>query len=352
VVSRPVREWDEFNGRINAINAVELRPRVTGYVQRIAYQEGAEVKQGDLMFVIDPRPYRVALDNALAQLERARATASLAQSLEKRAHSLIAAKAISSEEFDSRRANYAQSVADVHAAEAAVATARLNLGFAEVRAPISGRASKAMLTVGNLAVADQTLLTSVVSQDPVYVDFAPDEHSYLSYQELRRENSVVQAPDTVRVGLINEQGFPHLGQLALVDNQVDPVTGTIRMRAVVPNPDRLFTPGLYARVQLAGSSESAALLIDDKAVLTDQDRKYVYVLGPGDKALRRNVELGSSSGRLRVVATGLAIGDKVIVDGIHRIFSPGVKVKATEVSMEGPSVAVTVPPRAVAVSAE
>ena len=341
VLAKPTRQWDEFNGRVNAINAVELRPRVTGYVDRIAYREGDEVKQGDLMFVIDQRPYRVALENALAQLERARATASLAQSQDKRAQNLIAAKAISSEESETRSGVYAQSVADVRAAEAAVATARLNLGFTEVRAPITGRASKALLTVGNLAVADQSLLTSVVSQDPVYIEFSPDEQSYLHYQALTRNQQPTRASYAVRVGLVNEPGFPHEGRVALVDNQVDPVTGTIRMRAVLPNADRLFTPGLFARVQLAGGTESEALLINDKAVLTDQDRKYVYVVGPGDKAVRKDVELGRFNGRLRVVTAGLAAGDKVVIDGTQKIFSPGISLKPTEVSMEGMSAAVT-----------
>lgn len=333
VLVQAVREWDEFNGRVRAIDGVELRPRVSGYVERIAYREGEEVQQGDLLFVIDPRPYRAALDSAIAQLERARATARLAQAQDRRAQTLLQAKATSSEDAETRQASYAQSQADVHAAEAAVAMAKLNLGFTEVHAPISGRASRALLTVGNLAVADQTLLTTLVSQDPVYVYFDPDEQSYLHYREQARQAGGAEAARTVRVELADEQDFPHAGTLDFLDNQVDPATGTIHARALLRNTDRVFTPGLYARVRLAGGSETRALLIDDKAVLTDQDRKYVYVLGPGNKALRRDIQLGRQFGGLRVVSAGLKPGDKIIVYGTQKIFYPGAPVQPTEVPM-------------------
>jgi biotin carboxyl carrier protein len=207
-VSRSVRAWDEFNGRVSAIQEVQLRPRVSGYIDRVAYREGDEVRAGDLLFVIDPRPYHDVLDSAVAQLERARATAALAQTQNQRAQTLIAAKAISREEFDSRQAGLAQTAADVRTAEAAVATAKLNLGFTEVRAPISGRAGRALLTVGNLAQADQSMLTSLVSQDAMYVYFDCDEHSYLRYNEHAGEGTRRKDNMTVRVGLANEDEFP------------------------------------------------------------------------------------------------------------------------------------------------
>lgn len=336
VLTRPVQAWDEFNGRVGAIDVVSLRPRVSGYIDRIAYKEGDEVQQGDLLFVIDPRPYHDALNSAQAQLERARAAASLAQSQNQRAQTLIAAKAISREEFDSRHADLAQTGADVRAAAAAVATAQLNLDFTEVRAPVAGRASRALLTVGNLAQADQSVLTTVVSQDPMYVYFDCDEHSYLRYQALARKGDG-GGEHPVHVGLADEAGFPHAGTLDFLDNQVDATTGTIRARAVLRNPDRMLTPGLYARVQLQGSGRFEAMLIDDKAVLTDQDRKYVYVLGADHKALRKDVVLGRLIGGLRVVQSGLDAKDKVIVSGTQKIFFPGMQVQPDEVAMVAPA---------------
>jgi len=336
VVVKPVRQWDEFTGHIAATDAVEVRARVSGYIERIAFKEGAEVKAGDLLFVIDPRPYKAAYDSAAAQLERARAAAQLARAQEQRAQTLIAANAISREEVDTREAALAQGDADVHAAEAALATAKLNLGFTEVRSPIAGRVSRAMLTVGNLAQADQSVLTSVVSQDPVYVYFQPDEQTYLRYAVLVRKGQRPDAANPVRVGLADDTGFPYSGTVNFVNNQVDPATGTINLRAVVPNPDRVFTPGLYARVQLEGSAEFRAVLIDDKAIMTDQDRKYVYVVGPKNEALRKDIKLGGFADGLRIVQSGLAPNDKVIVAGLQKIFFPGAPVNASKVVMGAP----------------
>jgi membrane fusion protein, multidrug efflux system len=330
----PVHEWDEFNGRVSAIGTVEIRPRVSGYVQHVAYSEGDEVKQGDILFVIDPRPYQDALDSATAQLAHARATAQLAQLQYTRAQALMLSSAISHEEFEAHRGEYETGNADVQAAQAAVATARLNLSFTEVHAPISGRAGRAMLTPGNLAQADQTLLTTLVSQDPVYVYFDCDEQSYLRYNALMRQQGHAAQGSPVRVGLANETGFPHQGAVDFLDNQVDPATGTLRARAILPNPARLFTPGLFARVELDGRGQFKALLINDRAVLTDQDRKYVYVLGPNDTAVRRDVQLGRVADGLRVVESGLTEGDKIIVDGTQKIFFAGAPVKPREVAMD------------------
>ncbi len=291
VVTKSVRQWDEFTARIAAIGAVDIRPRVSGYIDHIAFKEGDMVKAGDLLFVIDPRPYRATYDSAVAQLERARASAKLAEEQYKRAEALVKTAAISVDTYDTRSAALGQTSADVHAAEAALATAKLNLDFTEVRAPIAGRVSRALLTLGNLVQADQTVLTSVVSQ---VVNF--------------------------------------------VNNQVAAATGTINVRATVPNPDGVFVPGLYARVQLEGRAEYTAMLIDDKAIMTDQDRKYVYVLGPGDKVKRKDIVLGSVHDGLRVVQSGLDANDKVIVAGFQKIFAPDTKVKPNLVAMStGPS---------------
>nr|WP_233590169.1 efflux RND transporter periplasmic adaptor subunit [Dyella dinghuensis] len=334
VKSTQVHEWDEFNGRVSAIGTVEIRPRVSGYVQRVAYTEGDEVKQGDILFVIDPRPYQDALDSATAQLAHAKATAQLAQLQYKRAQILMQSAAISHEEFEARRADYDQGSADVQTALAAVATAKLNLSFTEIRAPISGRTSRAMLTAGNLAQADQTLLTMLVSQDPVYVYFDCDEQSFLRYSSLMRQQGRTAQGSPVRVGLANEAEYPHLGTVDFLDNQVDPTTGTLRARAILPNPTHQFTPGLFARVELDDRGQYKALLISDRAVLTDQDRKYVYVLGPNNTAMRKDVQLGRIVNGLRVVESGLAEGDKVVVDGTQKIFFPGASVQPHDVTMD------------------
>ena len=333
VVTKSVRQWDEFTGRIAAIGAVDIRPRVSGYIDRIAFKEGDMVKAGDLLFVIDPRPYRATYDSAVAQLERTRASAKLAESQYKRAETLVKTSAISVDAYDTRYAALGQTSADMHAAEAALATAKLNLDFSEVRSPIAGRVSRALLTLGNLVQADQTVLTSVVSQDPVYVYFQPDEQSFLRYRELARKGERANSDNPVRVGLASETGFPHSGMMNFVNNQVDAATGTINVRATVPNPDGVFVPGLYARVQLEGRAEYMAMLIDDKAIMTDQDRKYVYVLGPEDKARRKDVVLGSVHDGLRVVQSGLDANDKVIVAGLQKIFAPDTKVKPNFVTM-------------------
>ncbi len=335
VLTEQVRQWDDATGRIAAVDSVELRPRVSGYVQRVAFDEGAEVARGDLLFVIDPRPYRAALDQAEANLARARAEAQLAGTQDVRAQALVDAQAISRDEYETRRAATAQSGAGVRAAQAAVAAARLDLQFTEVRAPVAGRAGRAMVTTGNLAQADATLLTTVVSQDPVHVYFETDERAFLGYQAQARAGTRNGGENAVRIGLADETGHPHAGVVDFVDNQVDPSTGTVRARAVLPNPDRRFTPGMFARVQLEGAAARPAVLIDDKAVITDQDRKYVYIVGDDDTAQRRDVVLGRIVDGLRVVDAGLAAGDRVVVNGAQKVFMPGMPVAPQVVAMRG-----------------
>jgi membrane fusion protein, multidrug efflux system len=334
VEPRPIRLSDEFNGRVASINSVDVRARVTGYVDEVAYREGDSVKRGDLLFVIDPRPYRDALDSAKANLEREQAAAAFADIQEKRAQALNASNAISREEYQNRDSDLSQSAARVHEAEAAVATAELNLSFTEVRSPIDGKTSRAQLTRGNLAQADQTILTTVVSQDPIYVYFDCDEQSYLRFQERVHRGSGVSSANPVHVALANESGFPHVGRVDFLDNEVNSSTGTIRARVVLPNPDHLLTPGLYARVQLGSTGIVQTFLVDDKAVLTDQDRKYVYVVGPGNTAQRKDVVTGVMAGGLRLIQSGLAPGDKVIVSGLQQIYFPGAPVSPKEAAME------------------
>lgn len=226
VTQQAVKTWDSFNGRVSATDTVSILPRVGGYITRVAYREGSEVKKGDLLFVIDQRPYRTALDSARAQLERARASLALASQQDLRAQQLLKSSAVSKEEAEQKRAARDQSLADVHTAESAVAAATLNLEFTEVRSPINGRTGRAQLTLGNLAVADQSELTSVVSQNPVYVYFDPDEHSYLNYLKTLKTVSGT----SVRIGLANDETLPYVGELNFLENQVNATTGTVRAR--------------------------------------------------------------------------------------------------------------------------
>ncbi|HZP11550.1 MAG TPA: efflux RND transporter periplasmic adaptor subunit [Nevskiaceae bacterium] len=338
VVARDVTQWDEFTGRVEAVESVDVRPRVSGYIDQVNFAEGKEVRKGDVLFVIDQRPYRADLASAEAVLARARSEAELTRSQVARAEKLLESHAISKEEYDQRVAASTQATASVRAAEAAVTTSKLNLEWTEVRSPIDGRAGRALITAGNLVTTQPaSLLTTVVSLDPVYVYFQGDEQTYLRYNQMARDGSRPSSRDArnpVQVGLSNESGFPHQGYVDFVDNQVDAATGTIRARAVLDNKDRIFTPGLFARVKLLGSSKYSALLIDEKAVLTDQDRKYVYVLGADDKAERRDVKLGRASDGLVVVADGLKPGDRVIVNGVQKVFFPGMQVKPQVVAMD------------------
>jgi membrane fusion protein, multidrug efflux system len=344
VEPKPIRLSDEFNGRVASINSVDVRARVTGYVDEVAYREGDSVKRGDLLFVIDPRPFRDALDSAKANLEREQAAAAFANIQEKRAQRLNASEAISQEEYQNRDSDLSQSTARVHEAESAVATAELNLSFTEVRSPIDGRTSRAQLTRGNLAQADQTVLTTVVSQDPIYVYFDCDEQSYLRFQERVHRASGVSSANPVRVALANETGFPHVGRIDFLDNELNSSTGTIRARVVLSNPDHLIAPGLYARVQLESTGTVQALLVDDKAILTDQDQKYVYVVGPGNVAQRKDVVSGRMADGLRVIQSGLAPGDKVIVSGLQQIYVAGTRVTPTQVAMGSATVSSIAPP--------
>jgi len=322
VAIQKLRSLDEFNGRVEAIQSVDIRPRVSGYIDRIAYTEGAEVKTGDLLFVIDPRPYRDALSTAQAQLESARAAAALARSRFARASKLVETHYISKEDFDTSKAGLDQTAADVHAAEAAVATASLNLGFTQVRAPVAGRAGRALLTLGNLARIDDSLLTTVVSQDEMYVYFDCDEQSYLRYGNASGTTA------TARVALANEDGFPRAARVDFLDNRLDPTTGTIRARAVVANPDHKLTPGLFARVRFESGAPVETRLIDDKAVLTDQDHRYVYVVDAHGHAVRKDIVTGRAVAGMRVVVSGLGDGESVVTSGAQKIYFSGMPVHA------------------------
>jgi multidrug efflux system membrane fusion protein len=328
VPEREISEWDEFTGRLEAVDQVEIRPRVSGYIKRVTFTEGREVKKGEVLFEIDPRPYQAELARAEAELERAKSAAALAASDVQRAQTLVKAQAISREEYDSRTSAEAQGGAGVKAAEAAAQTARLNLEWTRVRSPINGRVSNALVTSGNLVEAGPpaTLLTTVVSLDPMYVYFDSDEQTYLRYAGRARHGSNWRtAKLPVYLGLANEDGFPHEGQLDFVDNQIDPNTGTIRTRAVFSNTSRALTPGLFARVKLVGDHKRKALLVRDAAIGTDQDRKFVLVVGQGDTLAYRPVVPGRLVDGLRIIDSGLQPGERVVVNGLMRV-RPGMKV--------------------------
>lgn len=338
VLVKQISQWDDFSGRVEAVESVDLRPRVSGYIDRVSYTEGQEVRKGDVLFTIDSRSYRAELARANADLARARSQADLGRSEAARAKKLSDLQAISTESYEQRRSAAAEAQANVAAAQAAVDAARLNLEFTQVRAPISGRAGRALVTAGNLVSAGDSasVLTTLVALDKMHVHFDTDERTFLRYAELARKGerpSENGAGVPVQIGLVGEEGFPHTGVVDFLDNQVDPTTGTIRARALLDNADRAFTPGLFARVRVLGSGEFNAILIDDKAVLTDQDRKYVYVVDTKGTAQRKDVQIGRMADGLRIVESGLAKNDRVIVSGVQKVFFPGMPVDAKAVVM-------------------
>jgi RND family efflux transporter MFP subunit len=292
-----------------------------------------------VLFEIDARPYQADLERAEAELAQARTGAELAAREVERAKKLVDVQAISREEFDSRTSAESQGVAAVRAAEAAVSTARLNLEWTRVRSPIAGRVSNAQVTSGNLVQAGPptaTLLTTVVSLDPIYVYFEGDEQTYLKYNALARAGTRPSSRDVrnpIYLGLANEDGlFPHKGYMDFVDNRVNAETGTIRARAVFSNKDRFFTPGLFARLKLVGSGKYRALLVQDRAVGTDQDKKFVLVLKADSTVEYRQVDLGRTVEGLRIIKSGVKEGERVVINGLQRV-QPGMKVRPTTAPM-------------------
>lgn len=338
VRAEPVTLWGAFSGRVEAPQTVELRPRVSGYIDQVNFAEGEPVSEGDVLFVIDPRPYKAREQLAQAELARMRSQLTLADSEAARSAQLWERRAISREEFEQRNAARIMAQAAVNAATAALQSAQLDLEYTQIKAPVSGRIGRAEVTLGNLATADATLLATLVSVDPLYVYFESD-------QQTVQDNPHGQAVP-VRIGLSGQQDFPYRGQLDFVDNQYNPRTGTLQYRAQVANPDGKLRPGQFARVEMPVASASAALLVDQKAVLTDQDRRYLYVLGDDNKVERRIVETGHRVDGLLVITDGLAPGERVVVNGLQKIAFPGVEVTPQLVTMRrtpAPIVVATAP---------
>lgn len=330
VAVEPIHEWQEFTGRLQAVKSVEVRPRVSGYIESVHFDEGSRVEAGAVLFQIDPRPFRAEVERLTAEVKRARAELELAITNQERAERLLAENAISREEHDSLSTGRAIAAAELGAVEAALESARLDLEFTKVTAPISGRVSNAHVTAGNL-VDSSTLLTTLVSDDPIYAYFYADEQSYLDYIE--GQDPAAARSAKVYVGLINETGYPHEGRLDFLDNRVDSDSGTIRGRAVLDNADGRFTPGLFVRIKLVSPSVRTVALIDDRAIGTDLDQKYVLTLDEQNVAQYRGVQVGPLIDDLRVVLSGLEAGDRVIVNGLQRV-RPGVAVAPTQVAMD------------------
>lgn len=331
-IAREVTEWDEYTARLEAVESVEVRPRVSGYLQSIHFQDGATVKKGDLLFLIDPRPYEAALRHAEADLAVANSRLALARKNLARAVDLIRSHAISQEESDIRESTVRQAEASIQEAQAAVDAAKLDVEFTHVTAPIGGRIGRKLVTEGNLinggVGTKSTLLTTIVSLDPIYAYFEADERSYLKYVHLAltgERPSSREHRNPVWIELGDEDGFPREGAMDFVDNQLDRGTGTMVGRAVLPNPDLTLTPGLFARLRLAGSGKYHAVLIPDEAVGTDQAKKFVFVVDSESKAEYRTVTTGPLLDGLRVIREGLTPDDWVIVGGTQRA-RPGLKV--------------------------
>jgi len=332
-IVREVVEWDDYIGRLESPETVELRARVSGYLDKIHFKEGKEVKKGDLLITIDARPYKADYDRADAEYQRALSQSELAKNDSERASRLIATKAISEEDFDTKVKTHTAALAAVRSARAATDSAKLNLEFTKIRAPIDGRISSALVTEGNLVSggvsgAGATLLTTLVSLDPLYCYGNADERAILKYIRLSREGKRESArykEIPAEMELADETGFPHKGYMDFVDNRVDPTTGTLRARGVFSNADHSLSPGFFARLRIPGSGKYPAMLIPDRALGSDQAQKFVYVVNAEKKVEFRPVQIGPIVEGLRVVRSGLKAGEQIIVEGLMRV-RPGVVV--------------------------
>jgi RND family efflux transporter MFP subunit len=330
-LSRDVVDWDEYVGRFEAPQSVDMRARITGVVTRIVFRNGQDVHAGQPLFIIDPRPYRAVLEQAEAQIASARAALTNAKSVANRSAELVSAGAVSREELENNQATQRTATANLQSAIANADNALLNLSFTTVRAPVSGRVSDRRVSIGDQVTAGTTLLTTVVSLDPIWFTFDGAESFYLKYSreaKLGQRGSSRTAPNPVDIQLSDETGYNWHGRMEFVDNALDPQTGTIRAHAVVQNHDHFLTPGMFGRARLLGSGTYKALLVPDEAVTADQSRKLIMVLGRDGKVVPRPVETGPEVMGLRAIRDGLAPTDLVVLDGLAQL-QPGTKVDAT-----------------------
>lgn len=335
VIHERLTEWDEFTGRLQAPESVELRPRVSGYIDKVAFEEGAIVEAGTPLFFIDRRPFEAEVKRLNAELTGVKSRLKLAQISYQRADTLSAKNTLSKEIFDNRFAELEQAKASVQSVSAALDLAKLNLSYTHVEAPITGRVSSAGITAGNYVSAGQSVLTTIVSTDRVYAYFNTDEQTYLKYVKLAKEGTRPSSRDVknpVFMALANESDYPHEGFIDFIDNQVNPATGTIRARAVFSNEDGAFVPGLFARIKLVGSSSYEGILIDDKAIGTDLNNKFVLVLDENNTVQYRPVTMGEKLNGLRIIKSGLNAEDQIVVKGLQRV-RPGTPVAPEFVDM-------------------
>jgi membrane fusion protein, multidrug efflux system len=336
-LSQEVTEWDEYTGRVEAISSVDVRARVGGYLVKVNFTAGEKVQKGDLLFLIDIKPYQAQFNFASAELERAKSRLELARNDLERAEQLFRQKAISTEEYDGRSKGLREAAAAVESAKANVYTARINLDYCEIRAPISGRIGRELLTQGNLVNGgDTTVLTTIVTTDPVYVYADADEQSVLKYRRRALEkgtNSVDLKGTPVELGVADETGYPHRGELDYVAPREDTATGTISLRGVFPNRNGLLSPGFFARMRVHGSDPYPALLLPDRAVATDQTERFVWVVNADNHVDYRRIVAGALIGDKRVVSQGLQANEWVVVDGLQKL-KPGIEVVTEKVAVD------------------
>ncbi|MGE0745781.1 MAG: efflux RND transporter periplasmic adaptor subunit [Rhodospirillales bacterium] len=328
-VVKEIVEQDEFVGRFDATATVEVRARVGGYLSSVGFRDGTMVKEGDLLFVIDQRPYSAALARAEASVGSARARVDFTRQDLARAESLVRSGSSTVRSLDERREQSVSAQADLNGAQAAVRQARLDLEFTEIRAPISGRISRKLVTEGNLVTANETLLTTIVALDPIYFYFDVDERSYLAYSRMSRAGSRPSSRETdheVLVAVADEPRPTRKGRMDFVDNRLDPDSGTMRGRAVLPNPDLFLTPGMFGRIAIPGSGRYRAVLVPDEAIGADLDRRFVYVVADDGAVSQQVIRPGSRQDGYRIVRQGLTGGETIVVNGIQRVQMGGGKV--------------------------
>ncbi len=335
-VIRQVTEWDEYTGRIEAVNSVEVRSRVTGYLEKVNFTAGEKVKTGELLFAIDPKPFQAQLNLALAELHRAQSRQELAKNDLARAKTLLKAKAISEEEYDTRSSELREATATVHSAEASVYSARLNLEYTQIRSPIDGRVGRELITAGNLVNGggSATLLTTIVSTDPVYVYVDADERSILKYKRQHLYGTDIQGVPA-ELSVSDEADFPHHGVLDYLAPSADPDTGTATIRGVFANPGELLSPGFFARLRIRAGEPHDALLLPDRAIGSDQARRFVWVMKPDKQVEYRRIVPGILvADSMRVVKQGLTAKDWVVIDGLQKV-RPGAQVNPERIPLDG-----------------
>jgi RND family efflux transporter MFP subunit len=335
-VARKVIDYEEFPGRTEAVVSVDIRARVTGYLDKVHFKEGCDVKQGDLLFEIDPRPYQAAYEQAAGNLASMEARVNRLEADLLRAKKLVGTTAMSREDYDKIIGDRGEATASLKALRAAVQRAKLDLDFTKVTAPFSGRISRRYIDPGNLVKTDDTILTTLVSLDPIYASFDLDERTTLRLQRVFREHNIDWSKDVgmpLSLGLSDEDAFPHAGAVNFADNRVDPDTGTWRLRGVFTNPRHVLSPGLFVRIRLPIGDPYPAILISEQALSTDQGQKFIYVVNADGEVAYRRIKIGRLHNGLRVVTEGLAENERVVVSGLQRI-RPGMKVNAKVVDMQ------------------